>query len=940
MIKYKDLQEFLLKHTLKTDDKKTKKNVYPTHTRIPDKNLNIYGGSYNIPDNEWSIFMQLYHEYVFVKKKPEYLTEKQLLDESPILVDFDLHYDVTVHSRIHTKTHIFDMLAEYLEELKNFFIFEENKPFYVYIMEKPNVNKLSDNSKTKDGIHMLIGIKMNRVMQQMLREKMIIKISTIWSDLPIINSWDKVLDETISRGTTNWQMYGSRKPDNQAYELTQIFEIKYDLNDSEFMLEEISLNAFTMNTTNLMKLSAQYKDNPTFEFNPCIMHDYNLAVEKSKTKTRKSTSKMKMKLLYENEDGLENEEEMREYTLEEITNYEILKKAMDYILKSLKPNEQDIREIHEYTQILPEKYYKPGSHLLNRQVAFALKHTDNRLFLSWVMLRSKASDFDYSTIPDLYLKWKNYFTNNKEEVVTKKSIMYWARQDAPLEYHKVKRNTLDYYLEESLISRAENDFARVLYHIYKDTYVCVSRQNRIWYVFKNNRWVLDPGHSLRLIISKELYQIYQDKADGYINEIQQLDPNTCEERIEMLKKKVININEVSIKFKKTTDKNNIMSEASELFYDQEFIKKMDSNRYLLCFNNGVIDFKKKEFRCGYPNDYITKTTDIDYISLNDKTNDDKTNKTIEEINTFMKQLFPIQELNQYMWEHLASCLIGVNLNQTFNIYLGSGSNGKSKLTDLMSYALGQYKGTVPITLVTDKRTAIGGASSEIIQLKGVRYAVMQEPSKDMKINEGMMKELTGGDPIQARALYSEMETFIPQFKLVVCTNTLFLIESNDDGTWRRIRLCDFKSKFVGENEKHTDDTPYVFPKDNELEDKLPKWAPIFASMLVNIAFETGGFVKDCNMVLASSNKYRQTQDHITGFIQDMIIYKEDGRIKKKELWEQFKMWFQESYGTQKPPKGAELVEQMEKKFGKCTSSEWRGIAIKYPELMDDVDDLH
>ena len=73
---------------------------------------------------------------------------------------------------------------------------------------------------------------------------------------------------------------------------------------------------------------------------------------------------------------------------------------------------------------------------------------------------------------------------------------------------------------------------------------------------------------------------------------------------------------------------------------------------------------------------------------------------------------------------------------------------------------------------------------------------MQEPSKGDKINEGIMKELTGGDPIQCRALFKDSVTFIPQFKLVVCTNTLPDFKSNDDGTWRRIRKVDLMSKFT------------------------------------------------------------------------------------------------------------------------------------------------
>ena len=167
----------------------------------------------------------------------------------------------------------------------------------------------------------------------------------------------------------------------------------------------------------------------------------------------------------------------------------------------------------------------------------------------------------------------------------------------------------------------------------------------------------------------------------------------------------------------------------------------------------------------------------------------------------MEQLFPDikndetgeidSSLRQYMWEHLASTLLGTNENQTFNIYNGSGANGKSKLVELMGMVLREYKGTVPISLVTQKRSNIGGTSSEIYNLIGTRMAVMQEPSKNDSINEGIVKELTGGDPIQCRALFQNSVTFVPQFKLVVCTNHMFEVKSNDDGTWRRLRKVDF-----------------------------------------------------------------------------------------------------------------------------------------------------
>ena len=87
----------------------------------------------------------------------------------------------------------------------------------------------------------------------------------------------------------------------------------------------------------------------------------------------------------------------------------------------------------------------------------------------------------------------------------------------------------------------------------------------------------------------------------------------------------------------------------------------------------------------------------------------------------MKQLFPIPSVCQYMWEHVASTLNGNNFNQTFNIYFGGGANGKSKLVNLMGRVLGDYKGSVPLTIITQKRTNIGTASPEIAQLQGTRY---------------------------------------------------------------------------------------------------------------------------------------------------------------------------------------------------------------------------
>ena len=104
-------------------------------------------------------------------------------------------------------------------------------------MEKPNINVLQDKGVVKDGIHMIIGLQMNHTLQQMLREKMLGKLEEMWVGFTVQNSWDSVLDEGISKGSTNWQLYGSRKPGNEAYEITQYWKIKYDPSDGQLGID-------------------------------------------------------------------------------------------------------------------------------------------------------------------------------------------------------------------------------------------------------------------------------------------------------------------------------------------------------------------------------------------------------------------------------------------------------------------------------------------------------------------------------------------------------------------------------------------------------------------------------------------------------------------------------------------------------------------------------
>ena len=901
-----------------------------THTRIGNKEMNIYGGSFNIPENINDNFLDIYYDHVFVNKNEEFLTEKQLLNDGPLLVDIDFRYNTTITKRQHAKEHIIDLIYLYLNKLNEMYKFTNQCNINIYVLEKSETT-IFDN-KTKDGIHLIFTIKMSKPEQSLLRKKILNEIQDIWSDLTLENNFNDVFDEGITKGYVNWQFYGSKKPGNLTYNLKYYISCYYDNDD--WTINENNIESLDMRK-HIELMSARYKDHKKYDL---LNNDYLIqALENEKLLINNKSTKspnITNKLLFE------------DYDLSQIKNIEELDNLIEILFNELTTNDYELKEVHDFTLILPKSYFGEGSYSKWIRVGWALKNTSEKLFLTWIKFSSQSSSFNYNDIEKYYNMWKS-FNRKNEDGLTSRSIMFWAKTDNFESYEKIREKTVSYFIDktlDSIISKdkiGEFDLAIVLYQLFKDRFVCVSVKNNQWYEYKENKWnEIDSGNSLRLLISKKMHDIYMKKANDLIEIITKMENN--DENADTLKIKSCKLGDICILLKTTSWKNNIMKEAKELFYDKEFLDKLDSYPYLLSFNNYVVDFKNKNHRKGRPDDYISKSTNIDYIPnniLNNKNNE----SLIKEIKLFMKQLFPIKELEDYMWEHLASVLIGTNENQTFNIYTGSGCNGKSKLVELMGKGLGDYKATVPITLVTQKRGSIGGTSSEIVQLQGVRYAVMQEPSKGDKINEGIMKEITGGDPIQGRALFKETVTFIPQFKLVVCTNVLFDIATNDDGTWRRIRLCDFMSKFTdspynNEEKFPKENFPYQYLIDKKIDEKFEIWAPLLMSMLVNIGFETQGNVKDCSIVMAGSDKYREGQDYLTEFAKEKIIRKHDGKIKKTELLEEFKNWFIMHYGRNNLPNGKEITDYMNKKYGKCNRGKWFNVEINYEEESDIEDD--
>lgn len=948
-------------------DKTNTEHSCITNTRIGNNDLKIFGGSYYIPQKDYSEFLLHYYAEVFEKKKKEYLTEKQLDSNGPLLIDIDLRHDFEIEGRYYTQDHIEDLLdAGYLDILKQIYYFDEETNFHIYVLEKDNVNRVKEKNTTKDGIHIIVGIQCDHITQQLIRTQMIKKLEEIWGDFPLQNTWEDVLDEGISIGTTNWQMYGSQKPGFEAYALTGIYNVTYDEDSEDVCCKKVPLRSFNLKV-DFEKLSARYENHPSYVFNSEFVKYREYAIANGLVEICDENGKKKKSgggagggavvgagLTGQSYSMMNSALSLN--TILQIKNQDELQRVLDQFLDYLTSSSADykLKEAYDYTMALPEKYYGDGSYLKWISVGWALRNTSDMLFIVWIAFSAKSKSFHFHDIRSLYEdRWLKFDLNNPDGL-TILSIMRWCKIDAFDEYKKIRENSIDYFIDQSLgiyekeitdkpnKGATEFDIAVVLFHYHKSMYKCVGIKADIWFRYDNHRWVEDEsGTTLRKSISVELRDVYRKKS---VKLTAQRAQEQDETKNKILGAKIDRILDVCMKLAQTTFKKGIMKEAQDLFYDNEFFEKLDANPYLLCFNNGVVDFKTKTFRHGYPEDYITKTTKIDYIPADPVRDAEK----IRAIETFMHELFPVQELYNYMWEHLASTLIGVSPNQTFNIYIGDGQNGKSALIKLMALVLGNYKHDASVSIITNHRTKIGGTSPEILDLKGIRYAVMQEPEKGDRINEGTMKQYTSGiDPVEARGLYNKTPTtFIPQLKLVLCCNEFMQIKSQDHGTWRRIRVVDFMSLFTENPVKGDKIKPYQFKVDHNFTDKFELWKECFAALLVKKAFETNGFVNDCDIVLKASNSYRQGQDFISEFIADRVISSPGKNIQKTELTADFNSWYQNTYGAKGAPSIKDVQAYMDKKFGKFEVNKyWKDVAINYngnnvvpPNTIQNIDD--
>jgi putative DNA primase/helicase len=299
---------------------------------------------------------------------------------------------------------------------------------------------------------------------------------------------------------------------------------------------------------------------------------------------------------------------------------------------------------------------------------------------------------------------------------------------------------------------------------------------------------------------------------------------------------------------------------------------LDQQPRKLTVQNGTIDLWSGLLQPFDRADMLTKAVDIPY---------DKDAVCPVWMQTLSVIFGGDRALIDYMQRAIGYSLTGDTSEQCLHLCHGTGSNGKSTLLDVLGLLAGDYGSQADFTTFLERRSE--GPRNDVARLAGARLVRSSEVGDAKRLNEGLIKSLTGGDVITARFLYSEDFEFSPTFKLWLAANHKPVIRGTDFAIWRRVRLIPFDVTITAEQ------------ADRDLPKKLRAELPgILTWAVEGCQMWLEGGLRPPERILAATLEYRTESDTIAAFIQDNCELGTGLSVPAGKLYTAYRRWSEEN----------------------------------------------
>lgn len=353
------------------------------------------------------------------------------------------------------------------------------------------------------------------------------------------------------------------------------------------------------------------------------------------------------------------------------------------------------------------------------------------------------------------------------------------------------------------------------------------------------------------------------------------------------------------------------------------VDEMDTDPWLLNCQNGTLNLRTLELLPHDPNDQLSKITKAAYRP-------DARRETWER---FITEAIPDPEVRAFLQRFVGQSLIGTTVEHVLCILYGQlGRNGKSTFAETLNKALGDYAETVSNQLIVENKyggKSTAGDLAATMKLKGLRLATMSEISGSDKMHEARMKELTGGDTIQAKWMRENPINWDPSHSLMMLTNELPVVAAESQAVWARIRIVPFPRSFEGEEDTGLKDQ---LKGSQEVLDAVLAWA---VAGLREWQKRRGLDAPDA--VLAEVQEYRDENNPVAEFVAERCVTGNRVEIPKSDLHLAYGDWALDNgkpaiSDRKFPQKLSAAVPRVKERKDSKGKRYWQGIDLKDGDL--------
>ena len=401
-----------------------------------------------------------------------------------------------------------------------------------------------------------------------------------------------------------------------------------------------------------------------------------------------------------------------------------------------------------------------------------------------------------------------------------------------------------------------------------------------WLNYGNGVWNQDQENQTLKTAIEKLSKVYLSaslEVDRQVTELTAEKNDANRERIRKLEGLRDNFRERVRKLNNRNRITNVLKLAQSWLPTSTW--KFDSDPMKLNLANGIFDLKEN----------VLEEHSYEHLCLKQSKVAFEKGTTAEHWIDFVNTIFSgDQELIRFVRQAVGYSLSGLSDLQALIFCYGSGANGKSTFFGVLRQVLGDYYQGIQVETLLAKNFQSSSEHYELARVKGARIVVSDEVPEGRKLNESLVKNLTGGDQIHARNPYEKPFSFDPTHTLWMYGNHKPVISGMDHGIWRRIYLVPFTIKIPDDQIRPQEELWEEFRRENSgiLEWALEGWQD----------YQSNGLVLP-EAVRQATSEYKSESDTLETFIKENCIINSEFKIHTTKLFQLFKDWAKENHET-------------------------------------------